>query len=255
MNRRVTAFHDYMPGTTTISSVTQATPKRENLLLSIVFNIVLGSLTLTYLSKPEALGPRVATIVALIFPLGYGIWDYRQRRQANFVSVIGVASILLTGGLMLLDMDAFWIAVKEAAIPAIIGLAVLFSMKSKRPLVREFLLNDQVIDLPKVEQALTERGTRGAFDRLLANSSYWLVASFTISAFLNFGLARYLLKSTPGTPEFNAEIARMQVLSWPVIVIPSMIMTMAALWYLISGLKKLTGLELEQMFHPAPEKK
>jgi len=255
MNRRMAGFHGFIAPTTLFPSVTSATPKRENLLLSIVFNIVLGSLTLTYLSKPEALGPRVATLVALIFPLGYGIWDYRERRQANFVSVIGVASILLTGGLMLLDMDAFWIAVKEAAIPAIIGLAVLFSMKSKRPLVREFLLNEQVIDLPKVEQALDERGNRGAFDRLLANSSYWLVASFTISAALNFGLARYLLKSAPGTPEFNAEIARMQVLSWPVIVIPSMVMTMAALWFLIAGLRKLTGLELEQMFHPPAEKK
>ena len=232
-----------------------APPKRENLLLSIVFNIVLGSLTLTYLSKPEALGPRLATIVALIFPLGYGLWDYRQRRQTNFVSVIGVASILLTGGLMLLEMDSFWIAVKEAAIPAVIGLAVLFSMRSKRPLVREFLLNDQVIDMARIDQALAERGNRTAFDRLLANSSYWLVASFMISSFLNFTLARYLLKSPPGSPEFNAEIARMQVLSWPVIVIPSMVMTMASLWYLIRGLTKLTGLKLDHLFHPAPEKK
>lgn len=255
MNRPIIGFHDYFRFTSHQSSVTQATPKRENLLLSIVFNIVLGSLTLTYLSKPEALGPRIATIVALLFPLGYGVWDYRQRRQANFVSVIGVASILLTGGLMLLESDSFWIAVKEAAIPTIIGLAVLFSMRSKRPLVRVFLLNEQVIDLPRVDQALAERGNQTAFDRLLANSSYWLVLSFTISAVLNFGLARYLLKSLPGTPAFNAEIARMQVLSWPVIVIPSMIMTMAALWYLIGGLRKLTGLELEQIFHSPPEKK
>ncbi len=255
MNRPISGFHDYSRFTFHQSSVTQATPKRENLLLSIVFNIVLGSLTLTYLSRPEALGPRIATIVALLFPLGYGAWDYRQRRQANFVSVIGVASILLTGGLMLLESDSFWIAVKEAAIPAIIGLAVLFSMRSKRPLVRVFLLNEQVIDLPRVDQALMERGNRTAFERLLANSSYWLVLSFAISAVLNFGLARYLLKSQPGTPAFNAEIARMQVLSWPVIVIPSMIMTMAALWYLIGGLRKLTGLELEQIFHSPPEKK
>ena len=128
-------------------------------------------------------------------------------------------------------------------------------MRSKRPLVREFLLNDQVIDMARIDQALAERGNRTAFDRLLANSSYWLVASFMISSFLNFTLARYLLKSPPGSPEFNAEIARMQVLSWPVIVIPSMVMTMAALWYLIRGLTKLTGLKLDHLFHPAPEKK
>lgn len=235
--------------------MTTATPKRENLLLNLVFNIALPSLILSKLSKPEWLGPAGGLIVALSFPVGYGLWDFYQRRQANFISIIGFASVLLSGGLGLLEVDGFWFAVKEAAVPAIIGLAVLASMRSKRPLVRQFLLNDQVIDLPKVDQALDERGARPAFERLLANSSYFLVGSFTISAALNFGLARYLLKSPAGTPEFNEELARMNLLSWPVIVVPSMIMTMAALWYLVSGLRKLTGMELEQMFHAPPEKK
>jgi hypothetical protein len=41
----------------------------------------------------------------------------------------------------------------------------------------------------------------------------------------------------------------MQWMSWPVIVVPSMGMMMFALWRLLGGIKRLTGLELEEVFH------
>jgi hypothetical protein len=37
----------------------------------------------------------------------------------------------------------------------------------------------------------------------------------------------------------------MTALSYPVIVIPSMLMLIAALWYIFSQIKKLTGEDLE----------
>src|SRR5690606_10383773 len=194
-------------------------PKRENLLLTVVFNIVVPSLILAKLSGPERLGPAVGLVTALVFPLGYGVWDFARRRQTNFISIIGFVSVLLTGGLGLMKVDGLWFAVKEAAVPAVIGFAVWASMKSKRPLVRQFIFNDQVIDVPRVEGALAERGNRPQFDRLLVTASYWLVASFLLSAVLNFILARMLLKSPSGTPEFNLELGKMNALSWPVIVL------------------------------------
>jgi hypothetical protein len=63
------------------------------------------------------------------------------------------------------------------------------------------------------------------------------------------------LKSPPGTPEFNAELGRMHVLSWPVIVLPSMVVMMLAFWKLISGLKELTGLTTDDIFRNPEEKK
>jgi hypothetical protein len=75
-----------------------------------------------------------------------------------------------------------------------------------------------------------------------------------LSAVLNFGLARYLLKSAAGTPQFNAELAKMHVLSWPVIVLPSLAMTLFALWRLLSGLKALTGLSMDEIFRAPPPK-
>jgi hypothetical protein len=229
--------------------------KRENLLVNLLFNIAIPSLILAKASTPDRLGPVYGLIVALAFPLSYGIWDFVKRKQANFISVIGFASVLLTGGLGLMKVDNFWFAVKEAAMPSVIGLAVWGSMYTKRPLVRQFLFNDQVMDVVKIEGALDEAGKRSEFNRLLSSSTYLLVISFVVSAVLNFVLARWLLTSPSGTPEFNAQLGKMNALSWPVIVVPTMIITVYALWRLIGGIKKLTGLGLEQMMHAQPEKK
>jgi hypothetical protein len=223
--------------------------KRENIFANLILNIALPSLVLSKLSTPERLGPEIALVLALLFPLGYGVWDFIQRGKVNFVSGLGFVSTLLTGGFGLAKLDGLWFAVKEASVPTVIGLGVLLSMKSKRPLIREFLYNDQVIDIPKVDAALSARGNQTAFDRLLVQAGWLVTVSFLVSAVLNFALARWLLTAPSGTPEFNTQLGKMQWMSWPVIVLPSMGMMMFALWRLLGGIKRLTGLELEEVFH------
>jgi hypothetical protein len=234
--------------------MSNAPAKKENLLVNLVFNILIPTLILSKLSTEARLGPVGGLVFALVFPLGYGVWDFMARRKANFISILGFISVLLTGGLGLLQVGGFGFAIKEAGVPAVIGVAVLASLKSKTPLVRTMLYNDQVIDVPRVDRALDEQGNRFAFERLLVHSSYLLALSFLISAVLNFVLAIYLLKSPPGTAEFNAELAKMHILSWPVIVVPSMAMMVFVLWRLLGGIKRITGLELEAIFKASEEK-
>jgi hypothetical protein len=159
---------------------------------------------------------------------------------------------LVTGGFGLAKLDGMWFAVKEASVPAVIGLMVLLSTKSKRPLIREFIYNDQVIDVAKVDAALEARGEQLSFARLLARAGLWVTTSFFVSAGLNFALARWILTAPAGSVEFNEQLGRMQWLSWPVIVLPSMVMMMMTLWWLLNGIKRLTGLELEQVFQTPP---
>ncbi len=234
--------------------MTKPASKPENIFLNLIFNIALPSFVLSKLSTAERLGPVWGLVVALAFPLGYGAWDYAKRRHANFISIVGLASVLLTGGLGLMHISGFWFAVKEGAVPAIIGLAVLASLKTKTPLVRAILYNEQVIDIARVDAVLAARNNRPAFDRLLVQASLLLVASFLLSAVLNFLLAHHLLKSPAGTPEFNEELGKMHLLSWPVIVLPSMAMMMFALWKLLHGIKVLTGLDMDEIFKTPPEK-
>ena len=53
-------------------------PKQNNLLLELLFNIAAPSLILMKLSGPEYLGTVGALIVALAFPIGYGIYDFAK---------------------------------------------------------------------------------------------------------------------------------------------------------------------------------
>ncbi len=239
----------------TASAPAATVHKRENLLVNIVCNIVVPTLVLTKLSGDHRLGPLWGLIVALLFPLSYGIYDFVRRKKTNFISILGIVSVLLTGGLGLMKVGGFWFAVKDAAVPGLIGLSVLVSMRTKSPLLKEMFFNEQIVDVQRVEKELAAHGKQSEFERLIVQSSLWLVGAFLLSSILNYVLARHLLISPPGTPEFNAELGRMHVLSWPVIVVPSMAVMALAFWKLVSGLKKLTGLTMDQIFRGEPEKK
>src|SRR5690242_4728401 len=166
-----------------------ARPPRENMLVNLVFNIVIPGFVLSRLSGENALGPVGALLVGMAFPLAYGAYDLVARRKWNFFSIVGFASTSLTGGFALMQLDGFWVA-------------ILATAGTDRPLVREFVLNESVIDVARLEQGIAEHGSERPFEALLRTSTYWLAGSFAMSAVLNFVLARVMLTSPSGTPEF-----------------------------------------------------
>jgi len=222
-------------------------PKRENMLLNLALNIIIPTLILTKLSGEEHLGTQWAIVVALAFPILYGLNDFRQNKKINLFSALGVLSITLTGGISLLELDPKYIIIKEAGIPALFGLATLISLKTRYPLVKTLLYNDKILQIDKVSDALKRTNNETQFNGALVNASYLITVSFFVSSFLNYALAKYLLVSPPGTEEFNAELGKMTALSFPVIAVPATIMMMGALFYLFSQIKKLTELDLEDI--------
>lgn len=221
-------------------------PKRENPLLSLLLNIVVPVVILTRFSSEEWLGPVNGLLVALAFPLAYGTFDYSQRRTLNFLPIIGIVGILLTGGIGLLKLDPMWLAIKEGAVPLVIGLVVLGSLKTRYSLVS--LLLNQVIDNAAVSAALNERGTRPAFEKRLVFATFIVASSFFLSAVLNYLLARIVVVSQPGTAAFNEELGKMTALSFPVISVPAIIILTIAILYTVFGIRNLTGMEMEQIF-------
>ncbi len=221
----------------------------ESLLLNLAFNIIIPTLILTKLSGDEYLGTRIAIVVALSFPVVYGLKDFVTLRRFNFFSALGVISILLTGGISLMELDPTYIAIKEAMIPAIFGLATIVSLKTPYPLVKTFLYNDKILQTDRISQALEENGNNKKFEVCLANASWLIAGSFFLSSLLNYILATVLITSQPGTVEFNEQLGKMTALSFPVIAIPAMLVLMGALFYLFRGVTKLTGLKLEEVIH------
>jgi len=236
-------------------SAPAAKPKPENLFLNLIFNLVLPTVVMNYGSSERFLGPKAGLIVALLFPLGYGIYDIVLRRRVNFISAIGFIGVLISGGFGLLKLDGFWFAVKDGAMPALIGVAVLASLRAKTPLVHEILYNPQVIDVERVAARLAERNAEGGFVLLMRRSSYLIAAAMFISAVLNYGFARWIIKSPPNTEAFNQELARMHWVSMIGLSLPVIGMMMYAMWQLFKGLEQLTGLTVDEILRAPPEKK
>ncbi len=212
---------------------------------NLAFNIVIPVLILSKLSGENNLGPSLAIVVALAFPIIYGLWDLRQSGKINPFSVLGVISVFLTGGISLLQLDPQYIAIKEAAIPAAIGIAVLLTQKTRFPLVKTLILNAQLVKVEALYDALAKEGKTALFERRLAQASLIVAGSFFVSSVLNYVLAKIILVSPPGTTEFSEELGKMTALSYPVIAIPSMIILLLAIWFVFSQIKKLTGEGLE----------
>lgn len=225
----------------------KAPEKQESLLLNLAFNLLVPTLVLTKLSDPEFLGIKLAIVVALSFPIGYGIHDFLTRGKLNFFSALGVVSVALTGGISLLELDAIYIAIKEASIPAIFGAATLLSLKTSQPLIHTFLLNDAILEIQKINTALEDNGRKPEFDKLLINASWILAGSFFLSSLLNYLLAVIILTADPGTVAFNEQLGKMTALSFPVIALPAMLVMMGNLFYLFRGITKLTGMSLEEI--------
>jgi hypothetical protein len=129
---------------------------------------------------------------------------------------------------------------------------VLASLRTKSPLVKTMLYNERIIDVPLVDKELAARGNTEKFNNLLVRTTWLLASSFLLSAGLNFTLSTYIIKSPAGSVEFNQELGRMTAVSYPAVVLPCMVITMLALWRLISGIKKMTSLDLDTIFKNKP---
>ncbi|MEO0335209.1 MAG: VC0807 family protein, partial [Pseudomonadota bacterium] len=154
---------------------TAPTKKKENPLLSLMFNIILPVAALQNLSKHLGEnGPLWALLIGLSLPIGYGIYDYVTRREKNLMSVIGIISVVFTGGLALVQAEGIWFAVVEMGLPLIFGIAVLVSAFTSSPFIAKMTYNEVFMHIDKVEAALKERDNLQQFKKLLRTSTLFL---------------------------------------------------------------------------------
>ena len=247
-----------------------AKKKEESPLSNIIVNVLLPVVVLSQMSKdpmevgamPWHVGPMKALIIALIIPLGYGIYHFAKTRKFNLFSAIGLFSVLLTGGvtLYLWNEDgtvkpdaAFWFGLKEAVQPLILGGVVLGSHYTKGPLFREFIYTPAIFDIKRIEAQVKELGKEEAYQKMLFQNTLFFCCSFIISAILNIGLAYFFL----GNLDFTAENARelynqgtAKIMGWGfvVILVPMMVILVSIVLKQAKDIGKLTELEREDYF-------
>lgn len=218
-------------------------------MIDLLVSIILPSVILMKFSGENDLGASGALITALAFPLGWGIFELIKYRKFNFIALLGLISVLLTGSIGLLKLDTQWLAIKEAAIPAIIGLVVLISTKTRYPLIKTMLFNPKIMDVDKINIKLEEHNSTEKFESRLMKATYLLAGTFLFSAIMNYVLAKWIVTSPAGSAEFNEQLGQMTLYSYPMIAIPSMIMMMGTFYYLWKTINGMTGLSLEEIMH------
>ena len=227
------------------------TKRPNNTLLELIFNIVIPSIILMKLSGSENLGSVNALVLALLFPLSYGFYDFIKNKSMNFISLLGFLSTLLTGGIGLFELDVEWLAIKEAAIPSVIGLVVLISGFWGKPLIAKILLNPVLFNLDLIYQTLSNQDKTDLFKAKIQRANHLLSITFVFSATMNYLLAKWIVVSPAGTTQFNEQLGEMTMLSYPVIAIPSMIMLCAIMFYVVKSIMKLTELQFDQILNAA----
>lgn len=259
-------------------SEVDAKPPQENPLTNILVNVIVPILALSYLSKdpelvqkmgqearPWHLGPLRALLISLTLPIAYGVWFFVKHRKANFFSILGLVSVVLTGGLTLYlwqedgsvrPSAPILFGIKEASIPLVLGLAILASHWTKTPLLNTFLYSPQIFDIKRIEKEVHARDAMPAYARLLFSSTIYFSASFLISTAANFFLAQFFLggidfgDQDAAREQYNKGVAKLTGWSFAVIGLPILLILFFVLWRLVNGLRALTGLETEEILLP-----
>ena len=221
--------------------------KKESPLVSLLVSIVIPAIILSKFSTEEYLGVLPGFLVALALPIGYAIYNLIVRKETGFIAILGFVSIFLTGIIGVFEFPTEWLAIKEAAVPLLIGIAVIVSLKTPYPLVKKLIFNEELLDLKLIDEKLKENNNVFEIERILVKSTFMVAASFLLSATLNFFLTKYIVVSPAGTAAFNEELGTLTALSYPAIALPSTAVMFVAIYYVFKKITKLTGLKFEEI--------
>ncbi len=222
--------------------------KKSSPLFEVVFNVLLPSFILMKFSGDEHLGTGLALLVALAFPIAYGGMELIRNKKFNFIAALGFVSVLLTGGIGFFELDTRWLALKEALIPGLIGLAVLSSTFTRYPFIQKVIFTPALLNISLIEERLRQFGKQAQFDRCLMTSNYLFASTFAFSSAMNYFLATWIVTSPAGTAAFNEELGKLTLYSYPAIAIPSMLMMLGIFYYIWRQVRSMTSLETEQIF-------
>ena len=241
--------------------------KQDNSLVDMLVNVMIPVFILSAMSKEEGklwhLGPKWAMIIALILPLSYGIWHFIKNKKFNLFSSIGLIAILLTG---LITMYLFYndaarqhvgiiFGIKEAIVPLVIGTLFIITHKKNAPLLNTFLYNDAIFDVPRIEKAVDEKQTDKGYKALLWKCSLIMFISFCFSAAANLFLSIYFFQDlnpdiATWKVDYNVIVGKITGWGFAVIGGPFFIVMAFILFSLLKGLRKITGLENDDILVP-----
>ena len=219
-------------------------------LLDLLLTVVLPSAALEYLSAADRLGPFWALVVASLLPLGLGVYCWVTKSGLNLFSVLGLVAVIVTGGLGLLKLPAFWIGIKEIAIPVLIAIAFPLSHRWGKPIINSMLFAPNLMNERALRAALDTPEKQASFERQLFQASLGLGIAMLGSAVINFALAMYLIgNKEPGSEAYVKAIGTLNWSGTLIIGVPLLIAMMVVMVRFLRGIQRLTGLEKDDLLN------
>ena len=240
-------------------------PQKENPFFNLLFNILIPVLILNkgHLFLQDNAGAQVL-IIALLFPVFYGLFDLLKNKRKNIISLFGVLNVLLTGGFALYKLSGIWFAVKEATFPLLIGVFVLGSAYTKKNLFEYLIRSSSLLQWDRVDEKIQAFSATYQLKKLFKQSTILFSISFFISAILNFVLAMYIFSKDPvntsgtevaNTAEviLNQKIADITWLGFLVIGVPMTFFAVGIFWRFLKRLSQLTGFSTDDLLITKPK--
>ena len=187
-------------------------------------------------------------LIALLFPFMYFFFDLYNRKNINFISILGFLNVLLTGGIGIfgekygLTRTSF--ILKEGLIPLVIGTFLIFLSKFKKRTFDKMILNEALFDVEKIKENQNSENLK-KIESLTTRAGYYFVTGFFISSIIQFILASIIVTANPGDSIFNEQVSTMTWVSYIAVLGPTVIIVGKGYLDLINGIEKLIGLKKE----------
>ncbi|MBQ4358141.1 MAG: hypothetical protein II766_02040 [Paludibacteraceae bacterium] len=186
-----------------------------------------------------------ALVVALAFPVFFFVYAWIKYKQTDIIAILGIIGVLITGVVGLFELSSQWLAIKDGVIPLLLGILILMSLLSKRPLLEKMVCDEQIMDRPRVDAALLTLDRKDDFKHLFRVTTILFFLSFVVSAVTHYLLAVYILVDEMPT---NEQIGELMYLKYPYCVVPFAICIIGTVLYFFHRLCRITGMELDEIF-------
>ena len=238
--------------------------QRENPFFNLAFNILIPIIILQ--KGHLLLGKNTGVVVlllALAFPIFYGLFDFIRNKRKNIISIFGTLNVLFTGGFALYKLDGIWFAIKEATFPLLIGIFVFVSAYTKKSFFEYISHHTPLFKWDLIKERIQTVSSSHHLKTLFRKATIMFSVSFFISAILNFILALYIfseqgpvgISSAEKEILLNKKIADMTWLGFVVIGLPMTFFAIGIFWWFVKQLSKLTRLPIEQLMIQAHKDK
>jgi len=187
-------------------------------------------------------------LIALLFPFTYFFFDLYNRKNINFISILGFVNVLLTGGIGIFGekygLTRISFILKEGLMPLIIGTFLIFLSKFKKETFDKMILNEALFDVEKIKEDQNSEDLK-QIETYTTKAGYYFIAGFFISSIIQFILASIIVTDNPGDPSFNEQVSTMTWVSYIAVLGPTIIIVGKGYLNLINGIGKITGLKKE----------